>query len=72
VPTERRIHPAKKRRDVCATRVIGARETSKPLGGGLDEKAIETVKTWKFKPATREGVPVPVRVVVEVTFRLFR
>jgi TonB family protein len=34
--------------------------------------AIETVKTWKFKPATRNGVPVPVRVVVEVTFRLFR
>jgi len=52
--------------------VTDARETSKPLGGGLDEKAIETVKTWKFKPATRDGVPIPVRVIVEVTFRLFR
>jgi TonB family protein len=51
--------------------VTDARETSKRLGGGLDEKAIETVKTWKFKPATRNGVPVPVRVVVEVAFRLF-
>ena len=43
----------------------------KPLGLGLDEKALETVRTWKFKPGTRNGVPVPVRVMVEVTFRLF-
>jgi len=51
--------------------VSDARETSKPLGDGLDEKAIETVKTWKFKPATRNGVAVPVRVAVEVSFRLY-
>jgi TonB family protein len=50
--------------------VTDAREVSKPLGEGLDEKAIETIKTWKFKPATRNGVPVPVRVIVEVHFRL--
>jgi TonB family protein len=43
----------------------------KPLGMGLDEKALETVRTWKFKPGMRGGVPVPVRVAVEVTFRLF-
>jgi len=43
----------------------------KPLGLGLDEKAVETVRTWKFKPAMRNGVPVPVRVGVEVFFRLF-
>jgi TonB family protein len=43
----------------------------KPLGLGLDEKAVETVKTWKFKPAQRNGTPVPVRVMVEVSFRLF-
>lgn len=43
----------------------------KPLGLGLDEKALETIHTWKFKPGTRNGVPVPVRVMVEVTFRLF-
>jgi periplasmic protein TonB len=41
------------------------------LGLGLDEKAEETVRTWKFKAAQRNGVPVPVRVMVEVTFRLF-
>jgi TonB family protein len=42
----------------------------RPLGLGLDEKAVETVQTWKFKPAMRNGVPVPVRVSVEVFFRL--
>jgi len=50
--------------------VAGAQETSKPLGHGLDEKAMEAVKLWKFKPATMEGVPVPVHIIVEVTFRL--
>ena len=43
----------------------------RPLGLGLDEKALETVRTWKFKPALRNGAPVPVRVSVEVSFRLF-
>jgi len=43
----------------------------KPLGMGLDEKAVESVRTWKFKPALRSGVPVAVRVYVEVSFRLF-
>jgi periplasmic protein TonB len=43
----------------------------KPLGLGLDEKAVETVKTWKFKPALKNGAPVNVKVSVEVSFRLF-
>lgn len=43
----------------------------KPLGLGLDEQAVRTVQTWKFKPAQRNGVPVPVRVSVEISFRLF-
>ncbi len=43
----------------------------RPAGMGLDEKAMETVKTWKFKPAMRSGVPVKVQIEVEVTFRLF-
>ena len=42
----------------------------KPVGLGLDEKAIEAVKQWKFKPAMRNGTPVKVRVNIEVTFRL--
>jgi TonB family protein len=43
----------------------------RPLGLGLDEKATETVRSWRFKPAMRNGVPVAVRVCVEVSFRLF-
>ncbi len=41
------------------------------LGGGLTESAVNTVRTWKFKPATRRGKPVPVEVMVEVTFKFF-
>lgn len=48
---------------------VGNVRVVKPLGLGLDEKAVETLRTWKFRPATRNGVPVPVSV--EVTFRLF-
>lgn len=41
------------------------------LGMGLDEKAIEAVRTWKFDPARRNGQPVAVQVNVEVNFRLY-
>jgi TonB family protein len=40
----------------------------KGLGMGLDEKAIEAVKMWKFKPATLNGKPVAVQFAVEVKF----
>jgi len=40
------------------------------LGMGLDENAIETVKTWRFKPAARCGKAVAVEVSVEITFEL--
>jgi TonB family protein len=43
----------------------------KGVGEGLDESAIETLRTWRFFPATKNGEPVPVRVIVEVTFRVF-
>jgi TonB family protein len=41
------------------------------LGMGLDEKAIEAVSQYHFKPAMRNGVPVPVKINVEVNFRLY-
>jgi protein TonB len=41
------------------------------LGLGLDEKAIEAVKTWRFEPALRDGKPVAVQINVEVSFRLY-
>ena len=41
------------------------------LGMGLDEKAVEAVKTWKFEPAKKDGQPVAVQVNIEVNFRLY-
>ena len=41
----------------------------KPLGMGLDEKAIEAVQRWVFRPGTNQGVPVKVRAQIEVNFR---
>jgi len=42
------------------------------LGMGLDEKALEAVRKYKFKPAMKDGrIPVPVMITVEVNFRLY-
>ncbi|HEY1984391.1 MAG TPA: energy transducer TonB [Terracidiphilus sp.] len=42
------------------------------LGMGLDEKALEAVRRYKFKPALKEGkTPVPVMITIEVNFRLY-
>jgi TonB family protein len=38
---------------------------------GLTENAVETVKTWKFRPAMKAGKPVPCKVSVEVSFKIF-
>jgi TonB family protein len=42
-----------------------------PVGMGLDEKAVETVSTWEFTPARKDGRPVAVRVNVQVNFKLY-
>lgn len=41
------------------------------LGMGLDEKALEAVMRYRFKPAKKDGRPVPVRMTVMVNFRLY-
>jgi len=41
------------------------------LGFGLDVKAIEAVKQWRFEPAQKDGKPVNVQISVEVGFRLY-
>jgi protein TonB len=40
------------------------------LGFGLDEKAIEALRQWKFSPAKQNGVAVPVALNIEVNFNL--
>jgi TonB family protein len=37
---------------------------------GLDQKAVEAVKRWRFRPGLRMGKPVPVLVNIEMTFTL--
>ncbi len=44
---------------------------ARSLGMGLDEKAIEAVRQWKFEPAMKDGRPVAVQINVEVNFRLY-
>jgi len=41
------------------------------VGMGLDEKAVEAVRQYKFKPATQNGKPVKVDLYIDVNFRIF-
>jgi TonB family protein len=52
--------------DGTATNIKVARS----LGLGLNEKAIECVKQWRFKPGMKDGRPVTVMATIEVNFRL--
>lgn len=40
------------------------------LGLGLDERAMEAVLRWKFRPGSRDGVAVSTSALIEVNFRL--
>ena len=42
----------------------------RPLGMGLDQKAIEAVEKWRFRPGQKDGKAVPTQATIEVSFRL--
>jgi TonB family protein len=43
----------------------------RPLGLGLDQKAIDAVTKFRYKPAMKNGAPVSVNITIEVNFRLY-
>lgn len=43
----------------------------RPLGAGLDAKAVQEEQNWKFRPAKKDGEPVAVDIVVETDFHLY-
>ena len=43
---------------------------TRSLDPGLDANAITAVSNWQFKPAMKDGQPVPVFATIEVTFHL--
>jgi len=49
---------------------VGSIRVKHSLGGGLDQRAIDAVRQWRFNPARRHGTPVDVAVEVAVGFKL--
>ena len=45
-------------------------EVVQSLGMGLDEKAMEAIRQWRFEPGKKDGEPVVVRATVDTNFRL--
>jgi TonB family protein len=45
--------------------------TIRKLGMGLDEKALEAVRQYKFEPGKRDGKPVAVAITIEVNFHIY-
>lgn len=43
---------------------------TRPLGLGLDEKAVEAIKLWQFSPGMKDGKPVSVLIRMEANFRV--
>jgi TonB family protein len=61
---------------VALTIVVGTDQRAhdiritKSLDAGLDASAINSIKTWRFQPGTKNGKPVSVQANVQVNFRL--
>ena len=55
---------------VTATGQVASVRVVRGLGLGLDDKAMEAVRQWRFRAATMDGKPVAAGALVEVNFRL--
>jgi TonB family protein len=51
-----------KPKDICV---------KKPAGFGLDKQAANAAKQYRFQAATKNGVPVAARIIINVNFRTF-
>jgi protein TonB len=49
---------------------VGDVRVMRGLGAGLDHRAVDAVRQWRFSPARRHGTPVDVMVEVAVEFKL--
>jgi protein TonB len=47
------------------------KKSARASAEGMNQKALDAVKQYKFKPATQDGKPVPVQVNLEVNFQIF-
>jgi TonB family protein len=68
----------KKIQGTCLVRIIvdaqGVPQNPKivrTIGYGLDEAAVDAIKKYRFKPAMKDGHPVPVEISIQVNFRLY-
>ena len=46
-------------------------QVARGVGMGLDEKAVEAVRQYRFKPAMKNGKPVKVDLYIDVNFQIF-
>jgi TonB family protein len=57
--------------DIDAEGRVSGLQVLRSIGMGLDAKALETVRTWKFRPSLKDGVPVATQMNIEVSFNLY-
>jgi protein TonB len=55
---------------VLADGTVGDVKVTQSLDTDLDKEAVDTLRKWQFKPGTVDGKPVPVQVMVEMSFTL--
>jgi TonB family protein len=57
---------------VLADGIVGEVKVTRSLDSvhGLDESAVKAMKQWEFKPGTKDGKPVAVRVSIDMAFTL--